>query len=134
MAITTYADFVSNLAELSVSGVTRQYDYPPASLNAADLPASFVLLPSGDDAAVTFQAGGGWPTLRADLVVALAAVGQDVQEQNYDDAVAMMDSLAAALRDADLARSPLSWTLTTEVLMIAGKAFWCVRAVVEGRG
>ena len=131
---TAYADFVTDLAGLSISGVTRQFTYPPTSLDTADLPSSWVQLPRGDSNPLTFQANGGWPTLRADLVVAVEAVAQEQQAQNFSDVLTMMDAVMTALRSADICKGPLSWTIRQDVVEVAGTHYWAVVAEVEGRG
>jgi len=134
MAPTTYASFVAGLAGVEIAGVTRQYTYPPPSLNAADLPASWAQLPRGESGALTFQANGGWPLLRADLVVAVEAVAQGQQSGNFAATLAMMDAVADALRGADISRGPLSWDIRQDEVEVAGTRYWAVVATVEGRG
>jgi len=132
--MTTYAEFLNGLSALSVEGVARPFDHPPASLNASDLPAMWVQLPRGDDRPIAFQRGAYWATLRADLVVAVAAVAQGTQEENFAATVAMMDAVSAALRDADLSAGPQRWTIRQDVVEVAGVAYWAVVAEVEGGG
>ncbi len=102
--MTTYSQFIAGLSSLAVSGVTAVFPHPPEALNTADLPAMWVQLPRGQDAPLTFQANGGWPTLRADLVVAIAPVAQGIQAENFAATVAMMDAVADALQNADICR------------------------------
>lgn len=132
--MTTYAGFVSGLAGLGVSGVATALSYPPAALNTADLPVMWVQLPRGESGALTFQANDGWPTLRADVVIAVEAVGQEQQAGNAAAAMALMDALAMALGSADICRGPLSWAIRQGIVEVAGISYWAVIAQVEGRG
>lgn len=132
--MTTLAGFISGLAALNVTGVRRTYAYPPASLSNADLPALWVQLPSLSDEVVAFRAGAHWPTLKAQVVIALEAVAQSTQAANFSQTVTMLDNLISALRGADVCASPLSVTARVAVVEVAGAAFWAVIAEVEGRG
>ena len=96
--MTTIAAYVSAIAGLSVSGVNRQYDYKPISVQTADLPASFVELPeAGRDDTYATTCDGSGKTRTVELVVLLEAVNQSNPEPNYDATVAMMDALETAL-------------------------------------
>jgi hypothetical protein len=132
--MTTYASFIAGLATLDVAGVKRVFDYPPAALNTADLPTMWVQLPWGESGALTFQVNDGWPTLRAQIIIAAEAVGQERQSVNYAAVVTLMDNLSAALAGADVLRGPLSWTVRQGIVEVAGAQFWSVIADVEGRG
>jgi hypothetical protein len=134
--VTTYAEFVSGLAGLEIEGVTRQFDYPPPSLNKADLPASFPLLPSGSEGALTFQAHGGWPTFKCELIIAYMPVAQSTQAENFAGAVALMDPVAEALRDAvgTFCKGKVTWDIRQTVVTVAGIDYWAVQATVVGHG
>lgn len=132
--ITSYATFTSGLAALSVTGVKRKFTEPPASIGTGDLPAQWPGLPSGDEPQMTFGGGGGWPVLRADLVIAIEPVGQNTQSANYAATVAAMDNLSAALRSASIGRSNLVWSITSNVqVVVSDVTYWAVIATVEGR-
>jgi len=134
--MTTYANFVSNLGDLSITGVTRAYDEPPTSLSTADLPALWVQFPVGEEGPLTFQAHGGWPTLRAQLVIAYEAVGQSTQAANFSGTVAMMDNIAKALHPAigTVVKGKLTWTIRQGIVTVAGQDYWAVITDVEGHG
>lgn len=132
-AITTYASFVTALAALTVTGVTRKYSSPPASLNTADLPAMWPGLPRGDEPRMTFEGGGGWPALFCDLVIALEPYGGNTQLANFTATVAMFDNLSSALRSASIGRSGLRWSITADAVDVSGTPYWAVMATIEGR-
>lgn len=138
MSITTYASFVAAIAVLDVSGVERQYTHPPLALNTADLPASWVQLPSGKEDRLTLVYEGGWPTFLVQFVVALEAVAQDRQSANFTTAVAMMDTISDALRalgPIEICRGGLvTWTMKVAITTVAGIDFWAVVVDIEGRG
>ncbi|MFA6271161.1 MAG: hypothetical protein WC657_08210, partial [Candidatus Paceibacterota bacterium] len=119
---------------LTVTGVTRKLDNPPASLGTADLPAMWPGLPRGEEPPMTFQANGGWPVLVCDLVVALEPVGQNTQSANYAATVAMLDNLSTALRGANIGRGGLRWSITANAQVdVSGTPYWAVIATIEGR-
>lgn len=134
MTITSYTSFVAALAGLSITGVTRAYTEPPRQLNTADLPCSYPSLPSGSEALWTGDAAGGWPTMRADLVVLVEPWAQNTRSANYTATVALMDNIGAVLRAADLARSRPRWTIRTEVVSIGDVPYWAVICTVEVSG
>ena len=130
--MTTLAQFLAALTQIN-AGQSRTFTHPPTSLNAADLPALWVELPKADSSVITYS-GSDWPTLRAQVVLAVAPVAQDDQRQNFADVVAACDALYGALIAADAAKSRLSVAVRAAVIEAAGAAFWAVIAEVEGRG
>lgn len=134
MAITTYAAFVDAIEALTVTGVTKTYQGPPAALNTADLPALWCQAPKGDEAALTFTASGGWPTLTVDVFVAIEPAAQSMQAHNFARQVAALDNLAAALRTVHVCKAPLSWSIRAAMISVAGADYWGVVATVTGRG
>ena len=137
MSITSYWDFIDNIHSLNVSGVKTQIKYPPQDVNGEDLPLQFVHLPeSPDELPITFDGGGGWPTLQAQLVVLVEPVVGDTQKRNYDDAVRMMDNVAAALRSAEcgLAKSAPRWAIRLTTVAVGEIVYWAVTADIEARG
>lgn len=133
---TTYTNFVTNLGDLSITGVKRAYDEPPQSLSSADLPALWVELPTGEEGPYTLGAHGGYPTFRAELVVAVEAAGQSRQPERWSDCLTMMDNVATALRGAvkTVVRGQLSWTIALETIPVAEVSYWAIVASVEGHG
>ena len=138
MALTTYAAFRAAVAGLAIADVTRTYDYPPTSVNHADLPVQYVVLmrPDSPEAHISFDGIGGWPQFRAELVVLVEPVVLNKQEYNYDDVVAMMDNVADALRDAacTIGKGPHSWTVWPEVREVVGTDYWAVVAEIVTNG
>lgn len=137
MAISTYAGMVEAIASVEIATVIRRYSAPPDSLNSADMPASFPRTPSGDEGPMTYQAQGGWPTMRAELVVCYEAVAQDAGEPNFAGTVALMDAIASALRaitPGTVGRGPVSWTLRQEIVSVAGIGYWAVIAAITAHG
>jgi hypothetical protein len=134
--MTSYADFVSGLAGLEITGVSRQYDHPPASINSADFPLSFPLLPSGSEGALTFQAHGGWPTFKCELIIVYQAVGQSRHDDNFTGTVALIDNVAEALRGAvgTFCKGKVTWDIRQTVVTVAGADYWAVQATVVGHG
>ena len=134
MAITTYATLVSDLGTLAVSGVTRKYGKPPSKLNTADLPASWVQLPTGEEGAMTYQTAGGWPMLQAELVIAVAPTGGSLTGANFDSMVTMLDNLSTALRGLRTGKAQNTWRIDTVIVTVAGIDYWGIVARVTARG
>ena len=134
MSITTYAELIASIEALSVTGIVHVFQGPPAALNTADLPALWCQAPKGDEAALTFTASGGWPTLTVDVFVAIEPAAQSMQAHNFARQVAALDNLAAALRTVHVCKAPLSWSIRAAMISVAGADYWGVVATVTGRG
>jgi hypothetical protein len=139
MAITTLAGFIDALEALSVTGVNKNFtNGPPRTLSTAQIPALWVELPESDDAILTFQAQGGWPSLRATMVIAAEPVAQSLQEVNFALCVTLLDNLATALRAASpgtFCKSGLKkWEMKQGFREIAGVGYWVITCTVEGAG
>lgn len=139
MTISAYADFVSGIAALTITGVTRKFDAPPDQLATADLPASFPHIPvdATQEAPITADGQGGWPRMMADLVVVIKPTRQSKTSENYAATLAMMDAVATALRamqKGSLSKGPLSWSIRGGIEKIGETDFWAVVARVTGSG
>lgn len=138
--MTTYTAFVTALAALTVTGVTRSYvmgQTPPAALNAADMPAMWVQGPTGENAPRIFCDDAGWPRFRAQVVIALQATAQSNMATVWEDCVTMMDNVHAALiADAgqSLAAAGTTYTMNLGTVTVAGVAYWAVIVDVTTEG
>lgn len=131
---TGYTAFVGALAGLTVSGVTKAYTSPPGQVNTASLPCSFPRLPSGDESPITGQSNGGWPTLRAELVILIEPWAQSTRPVNFAATLTAMDNVSAALRGADLAEGPARWSIEARLEYVGETPFWAVIATVTATG
>ena len=134
MAITSYRAFLEALADLTIDGVERVYDYPPPALNTADMPTAWVQQPAGEERPLTYQTAGGWPELIAELCVAVEPAAQSMQRTNFYAMVDMLDAVSEALRGADASRGPHSWAVRGATITIGSTAYWGVVARVTGNG
>ena len=137
MAITSYRTFVDNLAVLTIDGVKTKIEYPPRSIPAGDLPASWVRSPSGEESPLTAQTHGGWPTLRAELVVAVSPTELDTHKQNYYSTVDMMDNVSAAFRAdtvGNLGKGAVSFATRQDFVPVGDTKYWAVVTLVEAHG
>jgi hypothetical protein len=134
MSITS---FVTTLAGLSVSGVTRAYTYPPLQIGTADLPASFVRPPQSDYSPLS-TCDDIADEITCQLVVAIEAAGQNVQPTNYAAMLTIADALNAALKAGYTSLGALvTWTIAAqdrEPVIVGGTPYWGVTATVTKRG
>jgi len=136
--MTAIATFTTALAGLNVTGVKREFAYPPASLNSEDMPAQWVQLPTIiDDNPRTFtQHGDLWGTLTGQLVIAVIATGQGTQASNFAATLAMMDvvrtALAASAQTA--AKGKITYVIRQGEVLVAETAYWAVIAEVTAHG
>jgi len=136
--MTTYRSFVDALEALDITGVVRQYTQGPpvGAPGTADCPFQYVRYPGTDEEfAIVFGEQGGWADLRAELVIGVEPVGQNVTPENFDDTVDMMDNVRTALQGATcMTKSKLRWSLRQTIDTIAGQDYWAVVAQVRGNG
>jgi len=137
MSPTTLTSFYTNLGDITISGVRRLLDYPPTALNSADLPTQWVQSPSADEGPMTFGSHGGWPTLHAQLVIAVASFFEGIQSQNYAATLTMADAILTALRAVDestlsLGKARLTWTVSVGKVTVNETDYWAVIADIEG--
>jgi hypothetical protein len=135
----TYTTFIAAIAGITVSGVTRKYTEPPASISTADLPCSFPMLPSGADAVITFgngtAVGGQLPTFACDMVYAFEPTAQGTQAQNFAGLVGLMDAIVTASRAMTRPTAgPMSYSLRAGIVTVAGSDYWSVIQTWTGVG
>jgi hypothetical protein len=136
---TSLTTFYTNLGDLSITGVTRLFDFPPVALNSADMPAQWVQFPSETEGPMTFGNHGGWPALKAQLIVAVISTIEGTQSANYTAALTMADNVLAALRGVSvsalsLGKARLTWTVNVGIVTVNESDYWAVIADVEGAG
>lgn len=137
--MTTMNTFVNNLADLSITGVKRNYDGAPSNVESADLPALFPRAVEGSDGAFTHRTYGGWQTLVCELVILVEKVGLDTVPQNHQKVVDVIDNANAALWAAvdvtKYGKSRLSWDWALSSDEVVGETvYWAVVFRVEGAG
>lgn len=131
----TYTDFVSDIAGMTVSGVTRQYTAPPQQLSTADLPASYPRLPIADNQSVTLTHGRGLLTAAVELVVVMEPYRQGTNVANFTATVTMIDAIETAIvtnaADYDIDR----WNIVQSVEEYGiDRPYWQLVARIEGSG
>lgn len=135
---TTYAAFVAAVAGITITGVTRKYTSPPASIGTADLPASLPLIPQGGDQPIVFGTGGSGNvghTMRMDLVIVYEPVGQNTNAVNFAGCLTIMDNTTTALRALTRpVNGPWNWSMRQGIATIGNVDYWAVIVSVEGFG
>lgn len=144
---TSYETFLTRLAAVTVTGVTRAYRLTdtkviPTSITTADLPVQWVQIPGtgrpvGEEAPLhAKQTGGGERIHRGLVVVVLGPVNQGEPSANMLAAVRMVDALDTGLRavQGTLGMAGPTWDISIEPeLPIGDQKFWGVSATVEVR-
>lgn len=132
---TSLSTLVDNVYALSITGITRKYDAPTGRVSAADMPLSFIRAPSVEEGPLTGGGfGGGWPTLRCELVVLVHPMQLETDPVRFSDTVTIMDNVSTAMRGADLASGPVRWSMRGEVILIANTLCWAVICEIETTG
>ncbi len=139
--MTTHAEFITSVVTtLAVDDVKRQYAEPPASLKAADLPASYPESVQIDQEPITLQAHGGNTTFRCTFVIACEPAGLGTAATNFNLIITLSDNLDTALRAAvkTIGQGSLRWDIRGGVgagrIEVAGNEYWGVRCFITGKG
>ena len=129
----TNAAWVSAFQALTVTGVTRHYDEPPAAVSTADLPAAYLRQPGGDLPGLTISCKSSNKTRSIEYVLLVEPVGQGTQSQNFGALAALMDALETAL-DALTVSNFIEYDIEAGALVdVAGIQYWSIVANVRGR-
>lgn len=135
--MTTYSEFLRRLGEVSIDGVVRRYGLgqtPPASLNAGELPASWLQLPEGAHEDYAFGGGLTWPEFHAQLIVATSPLAANTLADAFASLVGMMDAIRVALEGSVLAKSRTVMGMKQGVVTVAGIEYWAVVCNVTASG
>ena len=139
--MTTHAEFITSVVTtLSVSGITRQYAEPPASLNNADLPASYPESTQITQSPLTLQAHGGATDFFMTFVIACEPAGLGTALTNFNLSVTLVNNLDAALRGAagTIGDGSLKWDIRSGDragrIEVAGIEYWGIRCFIEAKG
>lgn len=130
----TYAGFVAALATLSVTGVTRVYDHPPAQIDTADLPSLYLRLPAGENQSVTLRATRGLRQATCEVVIAVEPVLQNQNEPNFEKCIGLLDALENAIVAKALGWGIETWSMRVEVDFVGDTAYWLIVAIIQGSG
>jgi len=129
----TNAAFLAAIQAMTVTGVDRYYDEPPASMDISDGEAAFpVMMASGLPSYVSTCASLG-KTRSIGFVIVVEATGQGTQAQNYAKLAGLMDALETAL-DALTIANYIEYTITTTGnYNIGDSAYLAVVAEISAR-
>lgn len=131
----TYAAFVSNIAGMTIAGVTRAYTAPPPQLSTADLPASYPRLPIADNQSVTLTHGRGLLQVAAELVVVMESYRQGLNVDNFDACVDMIDAIETAIAANANSYDIDRWNIALQIEEYgANRPYWQLVARIEGSG
>jgi len=100
MTLINNAAFLAAIQGATVTGVTRHYDYPPESLDTADLPAAFPIWPSANFLDMPTSCVDTGKTRSIGFIVCTEASGQATSKLKYAQFAALMDNIEAALATA----------------------------------
>ena len=130
--MSTYSGFLSGLAGLSVTGVTKRFSEPPAQLSSAQLPAQYVALPDGSTSVATFSGVSGLTECVAQIRIVIEPLGQNTQSANWTKATTLIDAMQAAIATNANTLDIDSWKMAINVEPIGDAAYWVIVAEVTG--
>ncbi len=130
----TYATFVSNIAGMTISGVSAK-SAPPQQLSTADLPISYPRLPIADNQSVTLTHQRGLLSVAAELVVVMEPYRQGTNVANFTATVAMIDAIETAIVANASAYDIDRWNIALQIEEYgADRPYWQLVARIEGSG
>ena len=128
----TNAAFLAAVQAMTVTGVNRHYDEPPASVDISDGYAAFPLMPSAGLGEFALSCTDSNKTRTVGYVVIIEAAGQGTQAQNYGKLAAAMDNLEAALDGLTVANF-IEYDITTGSYLVGESAYWSLIAEIRAR-
>lgn len=132
-AFPTNAAFLAAIQAMTVSGVSRHYDEPPASVDLSDGYAAFPLMPDSARGEQFSTCINNSRTRAITFVVLVEATGQATQAENYGKIAAVMDNLETAL-DALTIANFIEYDITTSGnYPLGGQEYWAVIATITAR-
>jgi hypothetical protein len=119
---------------LTITGVDRKYDEPPASIDISDGVAAFPEMPSGDRGEQVATCAALGKSRAIIYVIIVEAAGQGTQAQNYAKLAALMDNLETALDSLqDSIVNFVEYEITTTGNYPLGQSeYWAIVASVTG--
>lgn len=133
MTTTTFVQLVDAVQALSVTGVTRHYDYPPESISTADLPALWPMPGAGGLPSIQSSCIGIDKTRTIPIFIAIEPVAQGTNSQNYEALPPIMDALETALDGMTVADFVEYELDSGTVFAVAEIQYWGVTATVTTR-
>jgi hypothetical protein len=125
----SFATFVGALMDVSVSGVTRVHDEPPASVSTVDLPISYPRLPEQTNEVISLGFMEGLPTMRCEVVFLIEPLMQNTNAANFAAMVALIDSINTAFAASRIGID--SWEIRQETATLGDTPYWALIASVE---
>lgn len=126
MAWETVEEFVEDLHDLVIAGVTRAYSYPMIQVSTAELPVKFLGFPEIEQAVETFVSGLAQTTVTIELIVLISPALHGLNQANYDESIAIMDAMQAALKANSLQLGLNRWTISVATHQMGETVFWAV--------
>jgi hypothetical protein len=133
--MTTNAAFLASIQAMTVSGVSRHYDEPPASIDIAAGPAAFpTMMDAGRGEMVTTCVDMS-KVRNIGFVILVDATGQGTQSQNYGKLAALMDALETSLDGLTPGTfNFIEYSITTTGnYSLGGSEYWAIIASITER-
>ena len=132
--MTTYAQWVTGLAGLTVTGVVKKQAYPPQQVNDADLPLLFPRLPTGGNEVIALTGGMGLKEATAELVILTRPGLLSTQKTEFPILLGLLDAVETTLTAAVLTWGLDRWSVRVEDITLGDGAtiYRAIIATVEG--
>jgi hypothetical protein len=127
----TYAEFIADIAGMTVTGVKQKLSAPPTQINTADLPLMFPRLPEGSNETFTFSGEVGLDTVACELAIVVNPAQQATSPINFALAVTLMDALTTQLKAKVVDFTLDRWTIRQDADFIGDTLYWLLIARVE---
>lgn len=127
------AAFLAAIQAMTVTGVDRHYDFPPASVDLSAGECAFPTMPGADQGELVSTCINMSKSRGVGYVIIIDATGQGTPEQNYAKIASLMDNLETALDGLTVANF-IDYTIsTTGNYPIGDSDYWAIVADITVR-
>jgi len=118
---------------MTITGVDRHYDEPPASVDISSGECAFPLMMEATQGELVSTCLDMSKTRSIGYVIVIDAAGQGTQAQNYAKFAALMDNLETAIEALTIANFIDYEITTTGDYPIGGSNYWAIVATLTAR-
>lgn len=128
MAFTTITQLVSDLNDITLTGVVKYVANPPEQISTAELPLKFIAFPEAESPITSFSSSKGLQQVSIEIAIVISPVLNNLTATNYLTATQLMDRLETAL-ETNAANLGLDrWTMTLDTIQVGDANYWTVMA------
>ena len=134
--MTTVATFITAMQGMTITGVKVHKDEPPSSVNKADMPMAFPLLPNGERGEAITSCTSDAKVRRMEYAILIGPVAQGTNATNYAQIATLADNLETKLDGLEKAAGGslanfIEYTWGVQMLEVGENSWWAIVADVR---